>query len=66
MMKVLYAARLARFDLLKAVANLCKKITKWDKGGDIMLHRLMCYINSSLDLILKGHTGDKPKDLPTV
>eukprot|EP00972_Heterocapsa_arctica_P017073 2524168-Heterocapsa_arctica.AAC.1 len=27
-----------------------------------MLHRLMCYINSSLDLILKGHIGDKRKD----
>eukprot|EP00972_Heterocapsa_arctica_P115296 16446968-Heterocapsa_arctica.AAC.1 len=49
-MKVLYAARLACFDLLKAVANQAKHITKWDKGCDIMLHILMCYINSSLDL----------------
>eukprot|EP00972_Heterocapsa_arctica_P010325 1517193-Heterocapsa_arctica.AAC.1 len=28
-----------------------------------MLHRLMCYISSSLDLRLKGHICDKPKDL---
>eukprot|EP00972_Heterocapsa_arctica_P091329 13475375-Heterocapsa_arctica.AAC.1 len=62
-MKVPYAARLARFDLLKAVTNLAKKVTTWDKGCDIMLHRLVCYINSSLDLRLKGHIGDKPKDL---
>eukprot|EP00972_Heterocapsa_arctica_P091128 13447149-Heterocapsa_arctica.AAC.1 len=63
LMEVLYAARLAQFDLLKAVANLAKMVTKWDKGCDIMLHKLMCYISSSLDLILKGHIGDKPKDL---
>ncbi len=63
LMKVLYAARLSRFDLLKAVANLAQKVTKWDKGCDRMLHRLMCYINSSLDLRLKGHIGDSPKDL---
>jgi hypothetical protein len=63
LMKVLYAARLARFDLLKAVANLAQKVTKWDKACDRMLHRLMCYINSSLDLRLKGHIGDKPEDL---
>eukprot|EP00972_Heterocapsa_arctica_P027956 4111847-Heterocapsa_arctica.AAC.1 len=62
-MEVLYASRLARFDLLKAVANLAKKVTQWDKGCDTMLHRLMCYINSSLDLRLRGHIGDTPKDL---
>eukprot|EP00972_Heterocapsa_arctica_P049851 7332686-Heterocapsa_arctica.AAC.1 len=63
LMKVLYAARLARFDLLKAVANLAKKVTKWDKGGDRMLHRLMYYLNSSLDMRLKGHIGYYPRNL---
>ena len=29
LMKVQYGARMARFDLLKAVANLAKNITKW-------------------------------------
>eukprot|EP00972_Heterocapsa_arctica_P041888 6177890-Heterocapsa_arctica.AAC.1 len=62
-MKVLYAARLAIFDLLKAVTNLARKVTKWDKGCDRMLRRLMCYISSSLDLRLKGHIGDKPEHL---
>ena len=28
-----------------------------------MLHRLVCYINSSLDYKLKGHIGDSSKDL---
>eukprot|EP00972_Heterocapsa_arctica_P105109 15487355-Heterocapsa_arctica.AAC.1 len=48
LMKGLYAARLARFDLFKTVATLAKKVTKCDKGCDRMLHRLICYINSSL------------------
>eukprot|EP00972_Heterocapsa_arctica_P006678 976591-Heterocapsa_arctica.AAC.1 len=34
LMKVLYAASLAIFDLLEAVANLAQKVTKWDKGCD--------------------------------
>ena len=28
-----------------------------------MLHRLICYINSSLDYKLKGHIGDKPESI---
>ena len=34
LMKVLYAARMARFDLLKAVANLAKKVTRWNTNCD--------------------------------
>jgi hypothetical protein len=63
LMKVLYAARMARFDLLKAVAGLAKKVTKWDLNCDRKLHRLICYIQSSLDLVLKGHIGDCAEDL---
>ena len=58
LMKVLYGARMARFDLLKAVANLAKNVTKWNANCDKRLHILICYGNSSLDLRLKGHTGD--------
>ena len=28
-----------------------------------MLHRLVCYINSSLDYKLKGHIGDDPENI---
>ena len=31
LMKVLYAARLARFDLLKAITNLASRLTKWTR-----------------------------------
>ena len=49
LMKVLYAARLARFDLLKAVGNLASKITKWDRTCDRQLHRLVSSIDSTLE-----------------
>ena len=54
LMKVLYGARMARFDLLKAVSNLVKKVTKLNANCDKRLHILICYSNSSLDLRLKG------------
>ena len=62
-MEILYGARLARFDLLRPIAALASKITKWDTVCDRMLHRLVCYINSSLDYKLKRHIGDCSKGL---
>ena len=59
--EILYGARLARFALLRPTAALASKITKWDTVCDRMLHRLVCYINSSLDFELKGHIGDSSK-----
>ena len=41
LMKVLYAARYARFDLLRAVCYLAQYITKWDDACDRRLYRLM-------------------------
>ena len=49
---------MARFDLLKAVANLAKTITKCNANCDKRLHRLICYVKLSLDLRLKGRIGD--------
>ena len=43
LMKILYGARLARLDLLRPIAALASKITKWDSVCDGMLHRLVCY-----------------------
>ena len=42
-MKILYAARMARFDLLKATNALACKLTKWDKKCDLQLRRLVAY-----------------------
>ena len=58
LMKVLYAARMYRFDLLKPVTYLASRITKWSKRCDLRLHRLMCYVNTTKDAELIGHIGD--------
>ncbi|CAE8629534.1 unnamed protein product [Polarella glacialis] len=65
LMKVLYGARLARFDLFKAVAGLASKVTKWSVSCDKRLFRLMCYINDSKGLKMRGYVGrdDKAEDL---
>ena len=47
LMKVSYAARYARFDLLCVVARLAQKISRWTSECDVSLHRLMSYIHST-------------------
>ena len=42
LMKLLYAARIARFDLLRSMNMLAGNVTKWTKEDDIRLHRLHC------------------------
>eukprot|EP00969_Alexandrium_andersonii_P265547 11735056-Alexandrium_andersonii.AAC.1 len=43
-MKVLWVARVARFDLLRAVGFLATKITKWTSKCDRQLYRLIGYM----------------------
>ena len=58
-MKVLYAARYARFELLRAIGFLACHVAKWDVQCDRRLHRLMSYIEHTLDHRLCGWTdGD--------
>ena len=63
LMKVMYAARLCRFDLLKPIASLASCITRWTRGCDRLLHRMMSYVKCSSKLRLSGYVGDKPEDL---
>ena len=62
-MKILYAARMARFDLLRATCRLACHITKWTEECDRRLYRLVCYINSSLNIRMTGWIGDNPSEL---
>ena len=57
-MKVLYGARACRFDLLRAVQGLAAKVSKWSERCDQAFHKLMCYVDSTKNLTLKGHVGD--------
>ena len=59
-MKVLFAARMARFDLLRATQGLEGRVTMWPPECDKSLHRLMCYIHSTMDRTMIGFVGDPP------
>ena len=61
LMKLLYAARIARFDLLRSM--LARNVTKWSKDDDIKLHHLMCYVNSTKSQKLIGWVGNNLKSL---
>jgi hypothetical protein len=58
LMKILYGARMCRFDLLRATCHLATKVTKWTRACDRALHRLVSYINSSLDVKMMGWVGN--------
>ena len=62
-MKVLYAARVARHDLLRACNALARYMTKWSPAEDKKLHRLMCYIFSTMKMRLVSWVGDGPNDV---
>ena len=63
LMKILYAARFARFDLLRAVCVLAQRVSKWDRSCDVKLYRLICYINCSYHVRMTGWIGDPPEML---
>ncbi|WP_288992781.1 hypothetical protein, partial [uncultured Marinobacter sp.] len=54
LMRLLYAARVARPDIQTAIVRLAKHITKWKARHDRCLQRLFSYVHCSLDLRLKG------------
>jgi len=66
LMKCLYAARMARYDLLRPITALAKCVTKWTPVCDKMLHKLMCYINSTLDVAMYGWIADEMSNLDIV
>ena len=62
LMKVLYGARMCRYDLLRATCTLASNATRWTREDDRKLHKLMCYINSTLDYRMYGKVGDLTSD----
>ena len=63
LMTVMYTSRAARYDVLKGVCFLAKYITIWDTECDWRLHRLMCYLNSTVEDVMMGWVGDDPTSL---
>jgi hypothetical protein len=58
LMRILYGARMCRFDLLRAVCHLATKVTKWTRECDRALHRLVSYIHHTLDVRMLGWVGN--------
>ena len=63
LMKILYGARTARLDLLRAVSHLACYFTRWTSECDRKLHRLVCYIHSTLHVRMVGWVGDRLEQL---
>ena len=62
-MKIMYAARNCRFDLLRAVGALARRLTKWGELEDRKLRRLIEYTHSPHDLQMVGFVDDRPEEL---
>jgi hypothetical protein len=58
LMKILYSARMCRYDLLRAVCGLASCITKWTQQCDRDLRRVICYINTTQYHKMIGWCGD--------
>ena len=65
-MTTMYAARMARLDLLRAIGHLARKLTQWIGLEDKKLRKIIEYIHSSYDLRLTGFVGDEPEQLSLV
>ena len=63
LMKILWAARYGRFDLLKTVGHLATFITKWTSRQDAQVHRLMGYCKCSRHFRMIGWVGDELGEL---
>ena len=62
-MKVLWLARLARPDVMKACNDLTTKANNWSRNDDKRLYRIFCYLHTTRNHMLCGHIGDHPDKL---
>jgi hypothetical protein len=56
-MKILWAARCARPDLTVATTRLARQVSCWTTQSDRLLHRLVCYMDSTSDFLLEGNVA---------
>ena len=63
LMKALWLGRLARPDLVKPIGDLASFVQKWSRNCDKQLHRLVCYINSTVNSTLVGTVQDSTDEL---
>ena len=66
LMKILYGARVGRYDLLRPVQVLASRLTTWTHLCDKRMHRLISYINETTTTSLYGWVGDRIGDIRLV
>ena len=49
LMGLLYAPRMARFDLLRVTCRLATRTTTWTEMDDKRLFKIICYVHSTLE-----------------
>ena len=62
-MKLLYGARIARFNLLRQVNRLARNVHRWSDSDDRGLHHLMCYVRHTKHWRMVGWVGDPMDDV---
>ena len=63
LMKLLYGARIARFDLLRQVNRLARNVHRWSDSDDRGLHHVMCYVHHTKHWRMVGWVGDPMVDV---
>ena len=63
LMKVLWAARLARPDLSRPCSKLTCNVQSWSKNDDKKLRRLVEYMQRTKNFVLEGFVCDPPDDI---
>ena len=58
LMKFLYGARMARYDILRAICHTASCVTKWTEQNDLDLYRLICYMRTTLRYKMVSWVGD--------
>ena len=59
-MRILHAAREARFDLLRAVNKMSCLVAYWNADADLRMQKLAAYIKSTLHYRQYGWIEDDP------
>jgi hypothetical protein len=63
-MKIMYVARMARPDLLRAIPISCLFLTTWTEDSDRRPHRLILYIHASYAYRMYARCGDSLEGMP--
>ena len=59
-LKALYVARIARYDIMWAVNMLAREVTRWTAACDRRLHRLISYMHHTVEHAQTCFVGDPP------